>query len=232
MFKRNFYTKYPMQFFNADDGSGSGAGAGSDEGSGAGSGEGAGEGSGTGGEKTFTQAELDALIKDRLAREKKKYEGVDVEEYKRFKADAQKKADDEKTELQKLQEKLSETEKTSKSVMQQANARLIKAEFKVLAKELGVEYVDDAFKLADLSGIKVNENGEVEGIKEIVEALVAEKPFLVKNKGGTGKIDNKSKGDKGSTDDKGSIGKFLAQQRKDSIKAQEEGSKNYFKNNY
>jgi hypothetical protein len=57
--------------------------------------------------------------------------------------------------------------------------RLIDAELKVAADEYGLQDFD-AFKMADLSIVKVNEKGEITGIKEVVEALKTSKPYLFK----------------------------------------------------
>lgn len=57
--------------------------------------------------------------------------------------------------------------------------RLIDAELKVAADNHGLQDID-AFKMADLSTIKVGKNGEVSGIKEILENLKTNKPYLFK----------------------------------------------------
>lgn len=235
----------PMFFMNADNGANNGgAGNGStgdgnngtgDNGNGDGSGSGDGKGDGNGdgnngsdGNKTFTQAELNKIINDRIARERKKFEGVDVEEYKRMKKEKQDKEDAEKTDLQKEKERADKLEREKQNAIDLANKRLILAEFKVLAKDNNIEYIDDAYKLADLSNVTVSEDGSIEGLKEIVEALVTDKPFLVGgiSKGGTGHIDKKSNNDKGKNNGT-SLGQRLAQYKASSKGV--EVKNNYFK---
>jgi hypothetical protein len=58
-----------------------------------------------------------------------------------------------------------------------ADARVIRAELKALAVAAGM--VDlDGLKLADLTTVKINKDGEVEGAAELMEALKKAKPYL------------------------------------------------------
>ena len=58
-----------------------------------------------------------------------------------------------------------------------ANARVIKAELKAHAIKAGI--VDlDGLALADLSGVKFNDKGEIEGAEAAIEALKKSKPYL------------------------------------------------------
>jgi hypothetical protein len=139
--------------------------------------------------KTFTEDELNEIIKKRLERERKKYEGFDEikAEYERLKKAEEERKQAEMTELERLQAKLAELEKQAQEAeqaksqaLEAANKRLIKSEFRLIAKELGVrsEALDDAFVLADLSAVEVDEDGNVKGVKEAVEALKKAKPYL------------------------------------------------------
>ena len=58
-----------------------------------------------------------------------------------------------------------------------ANERIIRAELKASALKAGM--VDmDGLKLADLSSIKLNESGEVEGAEQLMEEMKKAKPYL------------------------------------------------------
>lgn len=58
-----------------------------------------------------------------------------------------------------------------------ANQRIIRAELKAAALKAGM--VDlDGLKLADLSGVKLNDAGEVEGADKLMEDLKKAKPYL------------------------------------------------------
>jgi len=62
---------------------------------------------------------------------------------------------------------------------------LVRAEVKVLAKDLGIVDSDAAMLLADLSKVQVADDGKVTGVKEALEALVKAKPYLAGKPGNT-----------------------------------------------
>jgi hypothetical protein len=142
--------------------------------------------------KTFTQEELDKIVADRLAREKKKlekyadYDEVKTkltefekfeEERKKAEMTVQERLETEKAEADK---KAQEAEERANKALEQANKRLLKAEFRLLAKELGVrkDALDDAFVLADMTSVEVDEEGNVQGVKEALETLKKAKAYL------------------------------------------------------
>ena len=60
---------------------------------------------------------------------------------------------------------------------QQANERIMRAELKAAALKAGM--VDlDGLKLADLSQVKLTEDGDVDGADELMETLKKSKPYL------------------------------------------------------
>lgn len=64
-----------------------------------------------------------------------------------------------------------------KAAQDAADQRIIRAELKAAALKAGM--VDlDGLKLADLSGVKLNDTGEVEGAEALMEALKKSKPYL------------------------------------------------------
>lgn len=72
-----------------------------------------------------------------------------------------------------------EAEEKVKATMDAANQRIIKSELKAIALKYGI--VDlDGLKLADLSNIKLNDNGEIEGGEDVIKALKEQKPYLFK----------------------------------------------------
>lgn len=58
--------------------------------------------------------------------------------------------------------------------------RLVTAEVKVIANELGFADWEDAYALADLSEVKEDEKGNIVGVKEALEELAKKKPHLLK----------------------------------------------------
>lgn len=159
------------------------------EGSGEGHDEEKGEGTPGDPEKTFTQAEVDEVVAKRLARERKGREDYDdiktkLAEYEAEKAEREKAAMTEAERLQAEKEdavrKAQEAEERGNTALKTANDRLITAEFKALARENNVpaDRLDAALKLADLSGMSVDEAGTVEGVADAVKALLAANPYL------------------------------------------------------
>ena len=124
--------------------------------------------------RRFTQQELDALIRDRLARDRQSRDGK-YADYDDLKDKAEKYAEYEeaqKSELQKAQEAVEKANREREEGLARANERLIRAEFIAAASQLQVKHPADAFALADRSAIAVTEDGKVAGVKEAVEALV------------------------------------------------------------
>lgn len=64
--------------------------------------------------------------------------------------------------------------------------RLLTSEVKVVAKELGFADYEDALKLADLSEVKENDKGEIEGVEEALKTLSEKKPHLLEKKSNGG----------------------------------------------
>jgi hypothetical protein len=84
-------------------------------------------------EKTFTQTELDAIVSERLKRERAKYEGYEDLKAKADKLDAIEEAS--KTELQKAMEKAHSLETELNSLKKAESVRLIREK---VAKETGI----------------------------------------------------------------------------------------------
>ena len=75
--------------------------------------------------------------------------------------------------------KAAEAERDEKisATQQSANDRIIRAELKAAAIKAGM--IDlDGLKLADLSSVKLGEDGEVEGAEDLMKALKESKPYL------------------------------------------------------
>jgi hypothetical protein len=147
--------------------------------------------------KTFTQAELDAVIADRLKREREKY--ADFETLKKKATDYDKLTEAQKDELTKAQERATKAEAESARVLAQANERIIMASFVAEAAKQGATHPGDAYALADRSAVTIDANGNVTGVDKAVEAVVKAGRLPIKtagnppdinaaNQGGTGKL--------------------------------------------
>jgi hypothetical protein len=138
----------------------------------------------------MTQAELDAKIAERLGRERKKY--ADYDELKTKLADLeaaeterQKAAMTEQeraaAELAAAKQAAVDADTARQAALKSANERLLKAEFKIAAAAANVlpDAIEDAYLLADKSGVIVGDDGNVTGVAEAIAALTAAKPFLI-----------------------------------------------------
>lgn len=163
-----------------------------------------------GGEQTFTQAELDRIVGERLAREKEKTK--DYDDLKK-KAAAHDKAEAEKlSEVERLTKEKGEAESRSAQAIATANARLILAEVKLVSATAGIpaDKLDAAVKLADLSGVKVADDGTITGAKEALEACLKAYPFLKAPAGAVGSGGGNPGGDKLEP---GALGRKMAAER-------------------
>lgn len=141
-------------------------------------------------EKTLTQEEVNAIVQGKVNKLKDKYKDYDelARKVAEFDKAQKEKADAELSELERAQKALEEKEGSLSAMQKQieemnkANeARAIRTAFENAARKVNIEYVNDAFNLADLSAVKV-EGDKVEGIEDIVAGLVESKPFLLAKK--------------------------------------------------
>ncbi|NHN31136.1 phage scaffolding protein [Paenibacillus agricola] len=181
---RRFLNELYTPLFEADGNGGGGEG-------GDNNGDNGNEGADDAGKRTvtMTQADLDALIGREKGRAAKKFADYDDLKAER---DRLKLADDERakaalTETERLQaekdealKKADEADVNAKAKLEAADKRLIRAEFRLAAKEAGIraDALDDAFTIADKAGITVDDEGNVTGVTDVVDALVKAKPFL------------------------------------------------------
>jgi|GEM_PF-1603434 len=77
-----------------------------------------------------------------------------------------------------FEKQLEEAQKKAQAAEKMANERLVRAEVKVIATEMGLVDSDAAYALMDGNSIEVKEDGAVAGVKEALEALVTAKPWL------------------------------------------------------
>jgi len=127
-------------------------------------------GDGSSNKTSFNQADIDAIVAERLAREKAKYADYEDLRKKAKKLDEIEEAN--KTELEKAQEAAKLAQEERDAMLQQANDIKIKAKFETIASKLGVKHPEDAFALADRSGVSISEDGSVVGVDDAVKKLV------------------------------------------------------------
>ncbi len=115
------------------------------------------------------------------ATRRKKLEEYEKAEATRAAAEQAKK-EAELSETEKLSRKLAAAEQAREQALQTANQRLLRAAFVAEAAVAGAEFPDDAFRLADTSGVTVDDDGNVLGVKEAVKAIVDSGRLPLKNK--------------------------------------------------
>lgn len=72
-------------------------------------------------------------------------------------------------------------EQNETSINEEEKVSRFEQKFRELAADSNIEYVDDALKLADLSGVYF-EGDELHGVEDVVKELAENKPFLLRKK--------------------------------------------------
>lgn len=143
-------------------------------------------------DKTFSQDQLDAIVKDRLARERAKYEGFEDLKAKAAELDKLKEAG--ATELEKAQKRAEKAEAASAAALKTANERLLVSSLLTEATKAGVEAHELLLGVVDRSALTVADDGTVTGTAEAVKAAVAKFPQLVGKAKGSGDGDQGARG--------------------------------------
>lgn len=131
--------------------------------------------------RTFTQDELNAIVSDRLRREHDKY--ADYDDLKAAKARLDEIDQERLTELEKVQKRADDAEKERDLARQQAQDTAIRAALAMEAAKAGALHPEDAFQLADLSSVSIDDDGKVTGAVEVVAALVAGNRLVLRGRG-------------------------------------------------
>jgi len=153
--------------------------------------------------KTFTQADIDRIVKERLAREQARY--ADYDDLKKAAGEYQKIKEAQLTETELLRKQLAEWQQkeadwnSEKATWQlEQNEQLLKAEVRVQAAGLSFIDPDEAYLLADLGEVEAEDRAK--GVKKALEALAKAKPHLIKTAGGPGSPPNEPKRSKADQD--------------------------------
>jgi len=163
---------------------------------------GGGEQPGQQGDRTFTQAQLDAIVGDRVQRERTKYADYDTLKSAAAQWEEHRKA--QMTELEKAQTRIIELERVSAEAQEQAANTLIRSAFLAEAVKLGATHPEDAYLLAELDGVNLDESGKVVGVTEAVAALAEAGRLVMAGKAPPPNLDGGA-GSGGRIGDRGSI---------------------------
>ena len=120
--------------------------------------------------RAFTQAEVDELIRKRLEDRRSKY--ADYDELKAAKEELDKIKLEQMSELEKVQSQVTTLTAERDAANQLAQDRLIRSSFVAEAAKANAAHPEDAFSLADLTGVSIDDNGQVSGVEAAVTALI------------------------------------------------------------
>jgi hypothetical protein len=143
--------------------------------------------------KTFTQEELDDIVKKRLERERNKsaeqygdYDNVKAKLAEFEKAEEERKKL-EMTEVERLQAEKEEADKkaleaseAAQKAQEKANTRILNTEIMSIARALDANAPRDVLALLDKSSIQLDENGNYQGVEDAINALKESKPWMFK----------------------------------------------------
>lgn len=81
-----------------------------------------------------------------------------------------------------LEQQIQAAKAEAAKAKEMANARLIRAEIRLLADQVGLDprAADDAYMLMDRSKVTVADDGTVQGVEEALKALLEAKPYLMR----------------------------------------------------
>lgn len=150
--------------------------------------------------RTFTQAEVDAIMgktrkeaRDATQGSLLKEFGVEsldaikasLEEAKKLKEAQMTEVDKQKAALEKAQAEKQETETRMQTALQQANERLMRAAVMLEAGKADYKVnpaaLSDVWLFVDKTKLELTEDGEVKGLADAVKAVLAAKPYLQQN---------------------------------------------------
>ena len=134
-------------------------------------------------DKTFTQAELNDIVQGRLSKKDKAIAeelGMTVEEAKKQLQAIKEKESADKSEIQKLTEKMEAMEKQAKEAQEQAARIKRDSQIKDKAAELNFNDPTDAITFLDQSKFEYDDSGNITNAEKLLEELAESKKYLIK----------------------------------------------------
>ena len=125
--------------------------------------------------KTFTQSELDAIITDRLGRERAKFADYDT-----IKAEHEQLKKAQMTEAERATARITELEKAQADKDAKIQKMVVQNGVMAAAATLGALYPKAVYKLVDLDKIKFDESGEPSNLDKVLEDTRKEYPEMFK----------------------------------------------------
>jgi len=112
------------------------------------------------------------LANSESAARRKKLDEIEAAETKRKEQDL--------TEAQKVAKRAEEAEAKAKDLEQRYRTTTIRHAVEIAAVKLEFADPSDAYLLADLTGVELDDAGKVQGVDKVLKALAAAKPHLIK----------------------------------------------------
>jgi hypothetical protein len=139
-------------------------------------------------DRTFTQAELDRVVQDRIARERSKYEGFD--DLKKKAEQFDKLQQDQLSELERANAAREKAQADATAAIDRANQTLIRAEILAAATKHKAVKPEHLHRLIDTDTVTVGDDGQVTGAEEAVQAFLEANPeYVGKAAAPTGDVD-------------------------------------------
>ena len=130
------------------------------------------------GDKTFTQADVDRIIAERIARAKSA-PPADYDDLKKAAAELADLKAAQLSDQEKLAKRAEEAEAKAAAAEARANAAALRSAIVAEASRAGAVDPDAVAALLDKSAVTVGDDGQVTGVAEAVASLLATKQYLV-----------------------------------------------------
>lgn len=127
--------------------------------------------------RTFTQAELDRIVQDRLARQKSQFANYDELKAKASKFDELEQQN--KTELEKANERAAQLEREHAEALQQLQDSRLRTAVVTEAAKRNVVDPDAALALLDRANLEFGDDGTPTNIADAMDQLLKARPYLV-----------------------------------------------------
>lgn len=134
---------------------------------------------GTSSEKTFTQDELNAIIDQRIGRERAKFE-QELEPLRTKATRYDELEEQNKTELQREQEARAAAEQRAQQVEAQLRDTQRRSAITQAASAAGAVDPDAVLALLPQDSVTIGDDGQVTGAEDAIKALLEAKPYLVR----------------------------------------------------
>jgi len=147
--------------------------------------------------KTFTQAEVDAIVQDRVRRAERKA-AQETAELRAKAKQLDEREEQEKTDAQKLQDALAKAEKDRDEAVAGARAERLRTQLVTAAVKHGAVDPDDVVRLVDQDAIEFDDSGAPKNADDVVASLLEAKPHLTAT-AGTGRAGSADQGARGGS---------------------------------